>query len=254
MTALPRRASPTLGCCGPGPAPHRQRSASADDGAALVAVLLAITLVAALAAALTMTTTTEGKVSANYRDGIEALYAADAGIERAFVDVAAAADSNALLDGRTRSAFVDGPPAGLRAIAGGASLDLSTETNVLRCGHAAPCSEAEMDAITELRPWGANNPRWQLYAYGPLAELAPGTIDSRFYIAAWVADDAIENDDEPLRDGGPPAPGRSGANPGGGTIVIRARSYGPGGVSRIIEALVARGPRGIRLVSWRTVD
>jgi hypothetical protein len=63
-----------------------------------------------------------------------------------------------------------------------------------------------MDRVTAARPWGRNNPRWTVFASGPLAELLPdAAIAARSYCVIWVADDPAENDAQPLRDGGPPA-------------------------------------------------
>jgi hypothetical protein len=232
----------------------RTLRAGAEEGVALVVTLMAIALLMALGSALVMTTMGETRIASSYRDGVEALYAADAGVERVLGDIAAVADWNTILDGTSRSTFVDGPPAGRRQVDGGAALDLTEATSVVRCGKAAACSEADLNATTEDRPWGRNNPRWQLYAYGPLAGLSPGTIDSRIYLVVWVADDPAENDDNALRDGGPPVPPGPAPNPGGGVISVRARSFAPGGVSRTLEAIVARGGGGVRIVRWHPLD
>jgi hypothetical protein len=225
-----------------------------EDGLALVVTLMAITLLLALGASLVLTTMAEGKVAGNYRDGTEALYAADGALERILHDVDASSDWNTLLDGSVVSSFTDGAPAGRRIVEGGAIIDLVEETNMLRCGKPVTCSIAEMDASTVDRPWGSNNPRWQLYAYGRLADLAADRIDSRIYVVVWVADDPAEDDENPMRDGDPPAVGHPAPNPGGGIIVLRARSLGAGGISRTIQAVVTRGSRGLRVVSWRTLD
>ena len=47
-----------------------------------------------------------------------------------------------------------------------------------------------MNANTSGRPWGANNPRWKLYAYGNLNDMLPtGTINSPYYVVLFVGDD-----------------------------------------------------------------
>ncbi len=53
-----------------------------EEGMAVVIALMAMMLMMALGMALVMTTMTETRISANYREGSEALYAADAAIER----------------------------------------------------------------------------------------------------------------------------------------------------------------------------
>jgi len=97
------------------------------------------------------------------------------------------------------------------------------------------CGAAEMNAATTERPWGPNNPRWQLYAYNNVSALMPaGTIDSAYYAVVMVADDASENDGNPLQDGA------SQTNPGSGVIAMRAEAFGPKGAHKVIELTVAR--------------
>jgi hypothetical protein len=131
-------------------------------------------------------------------------------------------------------------------------LDLTQQTNVVRCGKTVPCTDAEMDAVTDDRPWGPNNPRWQLFAYGPLNRLLPGNvIDSAIYVSVWVGDDSSENDNRPLEDGA------LNGNPGRGIIELLAYAYGRGGARRRVELTVmqtqANGQSGARILSWREV-
>jgi Tfp pilus assembly protein PilX len=228
-----------------------------DDGIALLVVLMAISLFSALGLALTLTTIAEGKISGNFAQGAEAFYAADAGLERAVQDLVALPDWNAVLSGVARSPFVDGPPAGLRAGAGNAPFDLTAATSAARCGKPS-CSNADLAAVTDDRPWGINNPVWQPFAYGPLSGFLPGDrINSAFYVVVWVGDDSSENDADPLRDGGVPVgcdpvnePECADRNVGRGRLVMRATAYGPDGTQRSIEALVGRAVRP-RILVWR---
>ena len=206
-----------------------------EQGVALVIALLSMLLLTALGMALTLTTSTEGRIAYNYRDGVEALYAADAAVERVMQDVLTVPDWNRIVDGSVTSAFIDGPP-GERTLMGGVKLDLLQATAMVRCGKTA-CNEADMDAFTDERPWGVNNPRWQLYAYGPISEMLPtDTINSGVYAVVWIADDPSENDDKPLVDGDT----TGGANPGKGVLAMLAHAYGPNGVRRVIEVTIAR--------------
>ena len=79
-----------------------------ERGAALVVALMATMLLSALGLALILTTTTETKITGNYTYAQEALYAADAAIERTVQDVLTVPDWNDMLSGAQRSAFVDG--------------------------------------------------------------------------------------------------------------------------------------------------
>jgi len=241
--------------------PQRRRdSFDNESGVALVITLMALSLLLALGVTLALTTDTEIRIAANYRDGVEALYAADAGVERAIQDLATTPDWDSVLNGTVTASFNDGPPNGLRILADGATIDLTQATNVVRCGKDA-CSAADVAAVSDDRPWGANNPLWQPYAYGPLADLANGTVNSRMYVIVWIADDPAENDGDPLHDGAPPVDcdvekDRSCAddNIGRGIVAMRAQALGPNGTQRAIDVTVARANEsGVRIVSWREI-
>lgn len=209
-----------------------------ESGIALIVALLCMMLLAALGMALTLTTTTERRISSNYRDGVETVYAADAGIERVMQDLLTVPDWNRVLDGTTTSSFTDGAP-GQRTLPDGSKLDLNQATNMVRCGKTT-CSDADTDTATDERPWAKNNPRWQLYAYGSVEDmLMTGTLNSKVYVIVWIGDDPSENDNMPLTDGDTAADG-SGVNPGKGVISMLAYAYGPTGVRRVIEATLAK--------------
>jgi hypothetical protein len=219
-----------------------------------VVAVMAMLLMTSLGSALILLSTTESRISANMRAGTRALFAAEAGLERALVDLLALPDPSLALSGALVSAFTDGPPGGRRSV-GGAEVDLTSATSLLQCGRPSPpCSDDDMDAVTADRPWGRNNPRWRLFAWGAFDRLVPGPDTlSDVYLAVWVADDQGENDGDPLRDG------VSGDNPGNGVLVLTAHAYGATGVRRRVEATVQVGRAGMaagpsaRIVSWREV-
>lgn len=213
------------------------RIARSEEGVALLIALMATLLMSALGVALMMTTITETKIAGNYRDGNEALYSADAAVERVMQDILTVPDWNTILSGATTSAFIDGPASGLRTLPDGTALNLTEATYMVRCKKITVCSDADMDDMANA-PWGPNNPRWQLYAYGPMEDMIPtATINSSMYVIVWIADDPSESDNNPLRDGDPPA---AGENMGRGVLSMLAHAYGPGGVRRVIEVTVAR--------------
>jgi hypothetical protein len=206
-----------------------------EQGVALIIALLAMLLMTALGMALTLTTNTERAIAGNYRDGVETVYAADAAVERVMQDLLTVPDWNRVLDGSTLSSFIDGAP-GVRTLPNGAILDLLQATQMVRCGKLA-CSDADIDVATDERPWLKNNPRWQLYAYGPLREVTnTDTINSNVYVVVWVGDDPSENDDLPLTDGNE----SGGQNPGRGVVSMLVHAYGPSGTRRVIETTLAR--------------
>jgi hypothetical protein len=235
------------------------RGVRTERGVAIIIALMAMTMMIALGTALILTTTTESKIARNFRTASEAMYAADAMLERAMGDLVPIADWNTLLSGAARSAFVDGPPGGPRTLADATVINLGESVNVANCEKPSICADDDMNRVTDERPWGLNNPRWQLFAWGPLGNLTPtGTVNSPFYGIVMVADDPSECDNNPIVDGGeavPPCGTASSANPGAGVLSLRAEAFGPFGTHRIIEATVTRpeGAAGVRMLSWREV-
>ena len=224
-----------------------------ERGLALVVTMMAITLMLALGGALVLLSTSETAIAANYRTAHEATYAADAAIERALADLRAVPDFTAALNGTVQSSFVDGAASGSRRLVDGSTIDLDQITNLANCEKATACSPADLVAVTPRRPWGISNPRWTLYAYGPLTNsLGPVGVPSPFYIVAFVGDDGAESDGDPMVDG---APVGNTPNPGKGVVAIRAEAFGPKNVHSVAEATVARVQMSteLRVLSWRNV-
>lgn len=250
-----------------------------EDGIALVVALMVTMLLTALGTALVLTTSSETIISASFRNAGEAVYAADAVVERAMDDLLTVSDWNALLNGSVQSAFIDPPPGGQRTLPDGSTLDLAQAINMANCQQTTTCSDGDMNAVTTERPWGANNPRWELYAYGSLSDMLPAdTIDSQYYVILMVGDDPSETDNDPLHDGN-----SADANPGTGVLAMRAEAFGPRGAHKVVEVTVARtgtteperrdtaqgdqdvvndprqghsnsvGQAGVRILSWREV-
>src|ERR1700704_3494048 len=196
----------------------------------IILALMATLLMSALGAALVLTTSSDALIAANFRNAQEGVYAVDAALERAMADLGTLADWNAVLDGSASSTFVDGAPGGVRTLADGSPLDLDQTLNMLNCRKVTACSASDLTANTAQRPWGANNPVWRLFAYGPLSSLLPPhAIESAYYVIVMVADDPSENDDDPLRDGQGPT------NPGTGVLSLRAEAFGPRGDRPAVE-------------------
>lgn len=224
---------------------------SSQRGIALIVVLLATSFLSAVGLGLAVMVFMDRLATGNVRASIALLHAADAGIELAAHSLSSA-DWTDVLAGFTQAGFVDGAAAGVRAIPGGGTVNLTAETNSLNCGKATTCTAAEMTANSAERPWGLNNPLWRLYAYGPLANVAPLTNPAPCYLVVWIADDIREQDGDPLRDG---------ELHGRGVLRVRSVAFGPLGSRRAIEAELARvcsGTEGeevcrpgIRVQSWR---
>ncbi|OLD22050.1 MAG: hypothetical protein AUJ01_01060 [Acidobacteria bacterium 13_1_40CM_3_65_5] len=213
-----------------------------EDGIAMIVAMMAMLLMTALGLALVLTTSSETMIAHNYRNSSEALYAADAVLERAMDDILTVADWNKLIDpatpgGMMQSAFVDGRPLNeVRTLLDGSTIRIDQAINMANCQKIDPCSDADMNANTAERPWSTDNPRWQAYAYGNLADMLPSTdtINSPYFVLLMVADDPSETDHNPSKDGA------SADNPGSGVLALRAEAFGPRGAHKVIEVTVAR--------------
>jgi hypothetical protein len=218
-----------------------------EAGVALIITLMAMLLMSVFGAGLLLMTASETRIAASFRDAQAARYAADAAIERAMDDLSIVPELNRLLDGSTFSTFVDGAPRGPRVLRDRSTVDLEQVVSMANCHRLTPCSDAEMDAVSEGRPWGPNNARWTLFAYGPVENLLPpGAIDSPYYIVVMIGDDPAETDNDPIHDGVV-------GNPGAGVVAVRGEAFGPGGAHQVVEATVARDHGAIRALSWSEV-
>ena len=218
------------------------------DGTVLVVVLAATLLLSAVTTAMVVASSSEVMIADNFRRAMEALDAADAAAERALGDLVAVPQWDDVLGGGMRSTFVDGPPLGARTLPDGSPLNLERVVALANCRRASGCSGADMDMVTSERPWGRNNPRWQPYAYGRLADLLPGRVDSPYYVLVMVGDDPSETDQDPLHDGG------GGPAAGAGALLVRAEAFGPRSAHRVVELVVQRTSTAhLRIVSWCAV-
>ena len=224
-------------------APGVRRRVSSEQGVALVVALLATTLMAALGSALILNTTSDTMIAANFRAARAAQAAADGALVLAVAELSRAGDWNAVLAGG-RSRFVDGLSGGDRELPG-IRLNLSDVVSLANCAKSATCTEAEIDDVTAERPWGANNPRWTLYLYTPLRELAPSFEEACCYVVALVADDPSETDSNPRVDGS------GSSNPGAGILQVRAEAFGVHGAHAVAVATISRRSGRLRVVSWR---
>lgn len=217
----------------------------------LILSLLGAMLLTALGSALVMAAMTERRIAAAYEWSAQTFYAADGAGEYAIEQLAAIGNWSAAFDGSMRSEFIDGPPSGTRLLPGGGVIDLTTLTNTLRCGKTTACTPAEMDAVVADRPWGANNPRWELFAWGRFDALpVVPPIRSLAYVVVWIGDDPAEHDNQPLADGQANVDGST--NVGAHAAVLVVNAFGPVAARRAIELTVGRQPSGaVKLVAWR---
>jgi hypothetical protein len=219
-----------------------------DEGAAMVIALLALSMLTAIGVAMLLTSSSDVVIAGAFRDQRSGIFAADAIVTRA-LDEIAAADWTELLSGTRSAALADGLPLGARTLSDGSRIDLQQIVNMANCQKASACTIADLTAVTERRPWGMTNPRWQLYAYGPLRSMLPaGVVDSPWYVVLLVADDPLLADD---------------------VIALRGEAFGPRNAHAVTELLAARpagissgadsdyngagGPGSMMVLSWREV-
>jgi hypothetical protein len=231
-----------------------RRSTHSESGAAIIVALVVIMLLSVMGLGLVLTTSLEPAIASSYATSTGALYAAEAGLAIAAHELAACPDWNLLLAGQVRSSWLEVPSSGRLERPDGTLADLAALTNLANCGHPEPCTDVELDAFTADRPWGPNNPRWQLLGLGRVDRLLPGgSALPPFAVVVWVADDPADTDGNPIRDTvwtpGGPSPA------GAGLVQVRAEAFGSRSSHRVVMATLAR-PRdragsGVRLVAWR---
>lgn len=183
-----------------------------DRGSALLIALMSTALLTGLGLALVLTTSTETMISANYRSAQEALYGADAALERSIDDLITNSAWTPLLASGTKSSLTDSSSE--RRLPAGNTIDLAGMTTSL---------QSSSDAIYGTDP---NRPVWRLYSHAPLASLLPG-VTTNGYALVWVGDDLAETDGAPLADSN-------------GILMLHAEAYGEGGSQKAIEATVMR--------------
>ncbi len=209
-----------------------------ERGVALLVTLLATTLLSAVGAALIVLTTTDVLIASNAGAAAEAFHAANAAFERTVGELRTAPDLTAVLDGRFASAFTDGGPNGSRLLPDGSTISLSEVVNRADCLRPTACQPADLDAALPDRPWGARNPRWKLFSYGPLDGLSGfGARGAAVFVVSMIADDPLDDDGDAWRDGV-----RLGATPnaGAGVLLVRAEAFGRRGTWRVVEGAILR--------------
>jgi hypothetical protein len=197
-------------------------SSDGERGIALVFVMTVTALLTALVGSLTLVVITDTAVAANHRDAAVALYAAEAAVEFALPELAAADDWSNLLEGG-QSAFIDGPPGGPRPV-GEDLIDLDRATR---------------DVAAAARPLpGAVDLPHVLHASGWFRDLVPASAaDSSIYVAIWVADrsPAPKDEDAPVE-----------------TLSVVGQAFGARGARRGVEAIVEKADASaVRLRAWR---
>jgi hypothetical protein len=218
----------------------RRRSAVPADerGTALLLAITLMLILLAVGAAVSIASRTETLIAGGFRRGLEALYAAEGAVAHAVRDLTAMPDWSAVLSGAAASSFTDGAAIGIRTLPGGEALAL--------CCAAPSLTDDVQQRAHAGRSWGGDTPQWQIFGWGPAAGWLPGRVDSVMYVVVWVSDDPDDGDGNPAADTN-------------GVLAIYAQALGPGGIRRVVDALIRRDaagqagppPPGVRILSWR---
>jgi len=210
------------------------RRSGGERGAAVVIALLLTIVLALLGAGLLTLANTESLIAASYRHGQEAAYGAEAALERALTDLSAMADWTGVLAA---------PPANLMSTFDDrlASVRL-LDGRVISLGALTAERQRDSDALAGPAVYGADSPRWRLFAHAPIQDLDPAPASGTpLYLIVWVGDDGADGDGDPAVD----------AN---GRIQVHAEAFGAAGARRAAAALIERSENGvIRMISWRRV-
>ncbi len=234
----------------------RETDRSGQSGAALVAVLAILMLVSAIALGLVLTTSLEPAIASAHEASLSSAYAAQAGLAVAIHELAGIADWNLVLSGQVRSTILQSSIDARLTLPDGTQADAGSLTNVANCGHTAACTNAELNAFTTDRPWGPNNPRWQVFGHGRLDQLvSDGVAPPPSEVIVWVGDDPAELDGDPLHDSQSDPDGTR--RPGAGIILLRAEGFGIRAAHRVVTVTVSRPPGGdprpLLVVAWREI-
>ena len=189
-------------------------AAATDRGSALIIALFAAVVLSGLGIGLLMLTNTEGAIASNYRAGNQTLYAADAAVERVLSDILMTPNWNDILTGATKSGFIDDTLT--PAMPSNQLMDLTALT-------------AEIQAASDATAtFGANNPKWKLFAYGRLSEMAAANmINTDEYVVVWISDDPADGDGDAQADTN-------------GVLTVLAQAIGQQGGSRTVEVTIAK--------------
>ena len=115
-----------------------------EGGVAMVIAMMALLLMTALGVALVLSTSSETIIATAYRSGSEALYAADAIVERAMDDLLTVTDWNRLLADPPDPRSSMARRTASERLPGGSTIDLTAAVNMANCGKPSACSTADL--------------------------------------------------------------------------------------------------------------
>ena len=166
---------------------QRLRSRLANqEGSALIIALMAMMLLTALGAAVVMVSNTESRSAGNYRNSQEALYAADAAVERVVQDLLLVPAGTTSSTAPRSPALSTATTTADQTLPGGGHGDA-----LLRRQHRHRSASGRH---RHARICGARTIRAGSFSPGARSSnmLPDNQIDSSMYVAVWVADDPAD--------------------------------------------------------------
>jgi len=202
-------------------------------------VLTLTFLFSAIVIGATTVVTIETTVTGRYKDGIEALYVAEAGVAVVLAELRTLPDWTPVLGGALSSSASQGMFSGSPSVAGG--------TVFLCCGARSVFARLANESASSAVP-ARRTLAWHPYLWSSWNALAGQPGAGQFFLIVLIQDDEQDGD----RDQGTDL---------NGVVVVRSEAVRPDGLRRSVEALVAREagdpghgiPASVRVLRWGEV-
>ena len=210
-----------------------------ETGSALLIVLTLTFLFSAIMIGTTTVVTIETTVTSRYKDGIEALFVADAGLAVVLAELRGLPDWTPVLGGGLSSGASQGMFTGSASVAGG--------TVFLCCGARSVFARLANELASSAVP-ARRTLAWHPYLWSSWNALVGQPGAGQFFLIALIQDDEEDGDRDDRTD----------LN---GVVVVRSEAVRPDGLRRSVEALVAREagdpehgiPASVRVLRWGEV-
>jgi PilX N-terminal len=210
-----------------------------EGGSALLIVLILTFLFSALTIGATTVVGVETSITSRYKDGIEALYIADAGLAIVLGELRTLPDWSPILGGALYSSASQGSFPGSVVVAGG--------TVFLCCGGRSAFERLVRESASSPVP-ARRTLEWHPYLWSSWNAMADRPGVGRFFVLCLLQDDEEDGDADEATD----------LN---GVAVVRSEAIRPDGLRRAVEALVVREPgdpdhgipAAVRVLRWREV-
>ena len=210
-----------------------------ETGSTLLIVLALTFLFSAIMIGTTTVVTIETTVTSRYKDAIEALYIADAGLAVVLAELRGLPDWTPVLGGGLSSSASQGMFTGSASVAAG--------TVFLCCGARSVFARLAHESASSAVP-ARRILAWHPYLWSSWNALVGEPGAGQFFLIALIQDDEEDGD-------------RDEATDRNGVVVVRSEAVRPDGLRRSVEALVAREPgdpghglpASVRVLRWREV-